>query len=153
MEKISKHLSLAECIHSDTANKLGISNIPTLAIKNNIKLLAEEVFEPIRERFNEPIYVSSVYRCRQLNNALKGSVTSQHCLGEAMDIDMGDGNNPSNKDIFDYIKENLDFDQLIWEFGNKKNPSWVHVSYSRNGNRKQILKAVKVSNRTHYQIF
>jgi zinc D-Ala-D-Ala carboxypeptidase len=150
--QISKHLSLKECTYSATAEKMGIAN--NNLTKNhieNLKLLAEKVFEPIREHFDMPIKVSSVYRGFNLNQAIKGSITSQHCNGQAMDIDMSGVEGISNKDIFNYIKQNLDFDQLIWEFGNSKEPDWVHVSYTNDKNRKQILKAKKVNGKTQYE--
>jgi len=148
--QISKHLSLAEATHSDMADQLKIvNNNPNLSVISNMKLLAEKVFEPIREHFNVPIYVSSMYRGLPLNQAVKGSITSQHCSGQAMDIDMGDKGKPSNKEIFDYIKKNLVFDQLLNEF----DYSWIHVSYSDKKNRKQILKATKVNGKTVYETF
>lgn len=151
--QISKHLTFEECTQSDTANILGIvNNNPNQSVVENMKLLAEKVFEPIREHFKTPIYLSSMYRGLVLNQAIGGALTSQHCSGQAMDIDMGDKGKPSNKEIFDYIKKNLVFDQLIWEMGNDKNPSWVHVSYSKTHNRKQILKAKKNElGKTHYE--
>jgi hypothetical protein len=153
--QISKHLTLDECTHSDTAVKLGIvNNNPTLDAIDNMKLLAEKVFEPIREHFKVPIYVSSVYRGIPLNVAIGGSKTSQHVAGQAMDIDMGDKGKPSNFEIFQYIKKNLVFDQLIWELGTDKNPSWVHVSFSKTHNRKQVLKAKKNQlGKTFYENF
>ena len=151
--QISKHLTFEECTHSDTADKLGIvNNNPNQSVVENMKLLAEKVFEPIREHFKAPINVSSMYRGLVLNNAIKGSITSQHCAGQAMDIDMGDKGKPSNFEIFQYIKKNLKFDQLIYEFGTDKNPAWVHVSYSSTKNRGQVLKARKnKSNKTVYE--
>ena len=153
--QISKHLTFEECTHSDTADKLGIvNNNPNLDTIENMKLLAEKVFEPIREHFNTPIHVSSVFRGIPLNVAIGGSKTSQHCGGQAMDIDMGDKGKPSNFEIFQFIKKNLIFDQLIWELGNDKNPSWVHVSYSNLKNRKQVLKARKNElGKTYYENF
>jgi len=153
--QISKHLTFEECTQSDTANKLGIrNNNPNDDVVENMKLLAENVFEPIREHFKTPIYISSMYRGLVLNQAIGGSLTSQHCSGQAMDIDMGDKGKPSNFEIFQYIKKNLDFDQLIYEFGTSKNPAWVHVSYSKTKNRKQVLKARKnESNKTVYENF
>lgn len=149
--QISKHLSFEECTHSDTADKLGIvNNNPNQSVVENMKLLAEKVFEPIREHFNVPIHVSSVYRGLVLNNAIKGSITSQHCSGQAMDIDMGDKGKPSNKEIFDYIKANLVWDQLLAEFPEKGKLSWVHVSYSNKHNRKQILIGKKINGKTVY---
>lgn len=151
--QISKHLSFEECTHSDTADKLGIvNNNPNLSVIENMKILANKVFEPIREHFNEPIYVSSVYRGLNLNNAIHGAITSQHCSGQAMDINMKDSK-ITNAILFHWIKDNLVFDQLIWEFGTKTNPDWVHVSYSKEKNRKQVLKGIKVKGKTHYENF
>ena len=144
--QISKHLTLEECTRSATADKLGIvNNNPNQSVIDNMKLLAEKVFEPIRSNFKQPIPVSSVYRGLNLNQAIKGSITSQHCAGQAMDIDMGDKGKPSNFEIFQFIKKNLKFDQLIWEFGSAENPSWVHVSYTNGKNSQQVLKARKNS--------
>lgn len=140
--QISKHLTFEECTKSETADKLGIvNNNPNLSVIANMKKLAEKVFEPIREHFKTPIYVSSMYRGLPLNNAIGGSLTSQHCAGQAMDIDMGAKGKPSNSQIFFYVKDNLKFDQLIWEFGNDKEPDWIHISFNEGKNRGQILKA------------
>jgi len=148
--QLSKNLSLAEVIRSETAKRKGISNMPTEAHIENFKLLAEKVFQPIREHFGVPIHISSGYRSAALNTAIKGSGSSQHCSGEAIDIDM-DGTSITNAQIFNYIKENLEFDQLIWEFGTDANPDWVHVSYESTGKqRKMMLKAVKKGNGTQY---
>ena len=148
--QLSEHLSLAEIMRSETAKRKGISNMPTEEHLENFKLLAEKVFEPIREHFGVPIHISSGYRSKALNTAIKGSLSSQHCTGEAIDIDM-DGTSITNAQVFNYIKDNLNFDQLIWEFGTDKNPDWVHVSYESNGKqRKQMLKALKVNGKTSY---
>ena len=146
--KLSTHLDLSEVIRSDSAKRNGISNMPTPEHIENFKLLAEKIFEPIREHFGVPIRISSGYRSKELNAKIGGSSTSQHCKGQALDID-NDGTTITNKQIFDYIKDNLPFDQLIWEFGNEDNPDWVHVSYVPNG-RKQILKAFKMNGATKY---
>ena len=149
--KISQHLSLSEVTRSETAKRKGISNTPTAEHLDNFKLLAEKVFEPIRAHFGVPIHISSGYRSKELNDAIGGSQTSQHSKGQAIDIDMdGSTNGVTNKMIFDFIKDKLDFDQLIWEFGTDKNPDWVHVSYSKAGNRKQKLKAVRSGAKTTY---
>jgi len=148
--QLSKHLSLAEMIISESAKIKKINNYPSNAIISNMELLAKNIFEPIREHFNAPIYISSGYRSVKLNESIGGSSSSQHCKGEAIDIDM-DGTNIKNEEIFNYIKDNLDFDQLIWEFGTKSNPDWVHVSYKSNGKqRKEILKASKVKGKSVY---
>jgi zinc D-Ala-D-Ala carboxypeptidase len=148
--QLSKNLVLAEVIRSETAKRKGISNMPTPEHIENFKKLAENVFQPIRDHFGVPIHISSGYRSKALNKAIGGSLTSQHCQGEAIDIDM-DGTSITNKQIFDFIKDNLVFDQMIWEFGTDKNPDWVHVSYESTGKqRKQILKAVKIKGKTSY---
>ncbi len=151
MTQISKHLTLEELTYSETAIKLGIVNVPNQLQTENLKTLALKVFEPVREHFGVPIHISSGYRIMNLNQAIKGSITSQHCRGEAIDIDMK-GDKVSNAQIFHWIKDNLKYDQLIWEFGDKKNPDWVHVSYCSE-NRKQTLRAVKVNGKTKYEKF
>jgi len=150
---LSKNLSLAEMISSESAKRNGIKNEPTAEHLENMKKLAVNVFQPIRDHFNVPIHISSGYRSLALNKAIKGSLSSQHCSGEAMDIDM-DGTDITNVKIFNYIKDNLVFDQLIWEFGTDKNPDWVHVSYESKGKqRKQVLKAIKKNGKTAYTIY
>jgi zinc D-Ala-D-Ala carboxypeptidase len=151
MTSISKHITLAEAIKSQTAVRKGIDNTPTEEHLVNMKHIAENVFEPIREYFKVPIGISSFYRGPKLNKAIGGSKTSQHVNGEAMDIDADIFGKITNMQIFNYIKDNLLFDQLIFEFGTKDNPDWVHVSLKRNGpNRKQILRAVKQGTKTVY---
>jgi zinc D-Ala-D-Ala carboxypeptidase len=148
--QLSKNLALAEVTRSETAKRRGISNMPTPEHIENFKKLAENIFQPIRDHFGAPIHLSSGYRSAALNKAVGGSSSSQHCKGEAIDIDM-DGTAITNKQIFDFIKANLNFDQLIWEFGTDANPDWVHVSYNSDGaQRKQILKAVKAGGATKY---
>ena len=149
--KLSNNLELVEVTRSETAKRKGIINEPTSEHLINLKELANKVFQPIREHFKAPIFISSGYRSKALNKAIGGSSSSsQHCKGEAIDIDMdGSSSGVTNADVFNFIKTNLDFDQLIWEFGTANNPNWVHVSYSTN-NRKQILKAVKTNGKTSY---
>jgi hypothetical protein len=150
---LSKNLSLAEMISSESAKRNGIKNEPTAEHLENMKKLAVNVFQPIRDHFNVPIHISSGYRSLALNKAIKGSLSSQHLLGQAIDIDM-DGTDVTNAKIFNYIKDNLVFDQLIWEFGTDKNPDWVHVSYESKGKqRKQVLKAIKKNGKTAYTIY
>ena len=157
--KLSEHLDLAEVTRSETAKRKGISNMPPPEHIENFKLLAERVFQPIRDHFGVPIRISSGYRSAALNKAIGGAgktvngvyiPASQHCTGEAIDIDM-DGTTVTNASIFNYIKDNLEFDQLIWEFGTDTNPDWVHVSYESTGKqRKQILRAIKQGGKTAY---
>ena len=153
--KLSEHLDLSEVIRSESAKRNGISNMPIEQHIANFKLLAEKVFEPLRNYFRCPIHISSGYRSVELNRAVKGSATSQHCTGEAIDIDMdGTPNGVTNKMVFNYIKDNLEFDQLIWEFGTNENPDWVHVSYESTGKqRKQVLKAIRINGSTQYKTY
>lgn len=151
-DKICKYLTIGEVIRSESAKRNGISNMPTAEHLENMKALGTNVFDKVREHIGKPIGLSSGYRSEALNNAIKGSSkTSQHCKGEAVDIDADIHGGTTNKEIFDFIRHNLDFDQLIWEFGNDNQPDWVHVSYKRSGsNRKSILKAVRVNGEPKY---
>jgi len=140
MENISPHITYAEAIHSDTAKRLGISNIPDEKQLLRMQDLATRIFEPIRAHFGVPIYISSFFRSSALNRALKGAKMSQHMLGEAMDIDAEKYGKITNKQIFEFIRDNLEFDQLLWEFGTEIEPDWVHISFTTNKpNRKQVL--------------
>lgn len=148
--QLSKNLSLAEMTRSESAKRAGINNNATKAHIDNMELLAKNVFQPIRDHFKRPIHISSGYRSIELNRIIKGSLSSQHMSGEAIDIDM-DNTEITNAQVFNFIKDNLNFDQLIWEFGTDKNPDWVHVSYESTGKqRKQILKALKRNGKTVY---
>lgn len=147
--KLSKNLSLAEVTKSNTAARLGIDNQPKGIYVDNLKVLAENVFQPIRDNFKKPIFVSSGFRSHSLNKAIGGAgyyesgryiPKSQHCYGQAIDIDQDAVGKPSNADVFWYIYDQLDFDQLIWERGDDENPAWVHVSYVEGKNRKQVLR-------------
>jgi len=139
MKRISKHISYKEAVGSNYAKQKGIKNKPNEEQVENMKLLAEEVFEPLREWVDAPIKVNSMFRSKELNSAIKGSLKSSHLNGEAMDITSMGGK--SNLEMFHYIKDNLCFDQLIWEFG--KEPKWLHVSYNKDNNRKQVLVTKK----------
>jgi zinc D-Ala-D-Ala carboxypeptidase len=151
--KLSKNLKLSEAVKSITAERLGIDNTPNDQEINNLKSIAENIFQPIRDHFGVPIGISSGFRCKKLNAAIGGSKTSQHMSGSALDIDADMYGKITNKQVFDYIRENLDFDQLIWEFGNDENPSWVHVSYQHNDeNRKRVLKAYRLNGETRYKV-
>jgi hypothetical protein len=152
MNKISKHISYKEGVYSTTAKRLGIDNTPDAYALQNMELLAEKVFEPLREYVNGPIAINSFYRSPELNQAIGGSSKSQHCEGRAIDIDDTYGY-MSNKEMYEYIKNNLDFDQIIWEFGTDDNPDWVHVSYvDHDFNRQRCLKAYKEDGKTKYKI-
>ena len=150
---ISKNISYKEATHSTTAKRLGIDNTPNAEQFSNMVYVAENVFQPIREHFGVPIYISSFFRSEALNTAIRGSVSSTHMKGEAMDLDADVYGGVTNAEIFNYIKDNLEFDQLIWEFGTDDEPSWVHVSLSKLTNRNQVLKAIKVNGKTKYEFY
>jgi len=150
---ISKHISYKEGTNSVTAIRRGIDNTPNDEQLDNMVLLAEKVFEPLREWVGGPIKINSFFRCPKLNKAIGGSSKSQHCHGQAIDIDDTYGK-VANSEMYHYIKKNLDFDQMIWEFGDDDNPAWVHVSYvSEDDNRRRCLRASKDdNNKTVYSI-
>lgn len=138
--KISKHITLAEAIKSQQAIRLKISNVPTTEDLEAMKYIAEQIFEPLREHFGKPIAISSFYRSEAVNKAI-GAMTSQHLTGEAMDIDAQIFGGLTNKEVFDWIKANCKFDQLIWEGGTINEPDWVHVSLTKKrANRMQCLR-------------
>ena len=149
---ISKHISYKEGVYSITAIRKGIDNTP-----NNDQLLkmvsvAEEVFEPLRAYVGGPIKINSFFRCPELNTAIGGSSKSQHCKGQAIDIDDTFGR-MTNAEMYNFIKDNLEFDQMIWEFGDDNNPDWVHISYvSEEGNRNRCLKAYRENGKTKYMV-
>ena len=152
MEKISNHISFKEGIKSNTATRLGINNTPNDYQISNMVNIAINLFEPLREYVGGPIKINSFFRCENLNRAIGGSSRSQHCEGRAIDLDDTFGHK-TNAEMFNYIKDNLDFDQLIWEFGNNNNPDWVHVSFiSLDENRGRVMKAVKENGKTSYQL-
>jgi len=149
---ISKHISNKESVYSRTALRLDIDNTPTQEHKNNMVKLAEEVFEPLRAYVGGPVKINSFYRSPDLNKAIGGSSKSQHCHGQAIDIDDTYGR-MTNAEMFQFIRENLDYDQMIWEFGNDDNPDWVHVSYvSPKENRQRCLLAYKDEGKTKYAV-
>jgi hypothetical protein len=142
MDNISTHITYLEATRTST----GLPNDPNAEQIESMVLAANRVFEPVRRFINAPIIVSSFFRSLKVNVAVGGSATSQHVKGEAIDMKR----TGQNSKIFEYIKNKLTFDQLIWEFGTDTEPAWVHVSYKRNGNRMQVLKAVKVNGKTKY---
>ena len=152
MENISKHISYKEATRSNTAIRRGIDNIPDVEELENMKLIAEKVFEPLRKWVGGPIKINSFYRSPELNVAIGGSKKSQHCHGQAIDIDDTYGHR-SNAAMFKHIRYNMDYDQIIWEFGDDKNPAWVHVSYvSEEKNRHRCLQAYKENGKTKYKV-
>jgi len=141
--KLSKNLSLREVTKSNTATRHGIDNLPTKEHISNLKIVAKEVFQSIREHFNVPVGVSSGYRSELLNIAIGGSSTSHHCKGMALDLDADIYGGVTNRDIFLFVLENLEFTQLIWEYGDDQEPAWVHVGYDSNNLKKEVLKIAR----------
>ena len=144
--KLTENLTLLEATKSNTAIRVGIDNTPPPAIVERMVETAEKIFQPLRDALG-PIRISSFYRSPDLNRAIGGSKTSQHCKGEAIDMQ---GILASNKILFNSACDLEDYDQIIWEFGTLEEPDWVHVSYSKTHNRKQILRATKIGKRTAY---
>jgi zinc D-Ala-D-Ala carboxypeptidase len=148
-EEISKYLTYKEAVRTDVRN---VANIPTADQLSAMRYVARRIFDPVREHVGSPLFASSFFRSGAVNRAIGGSSSSQHCKGEAIDIDCDMYGKGTNKQVFEYIRDNLVWDQMIWEFGTEENPSWVHVSLRRdNHNRKQILRAVKRNGKTVYE--
>ena len=152
MERISEHISYKEGTRSVTALRLGIGNTPDTYQFTNMQVVAENIFEPLRKWVRGPIKINSFLRVPDLNKAIGGSESSQHCQGRAIDIDDSYGHK-TNAEMFEYIKKHLDFDQMIWEFGDDNNPDWVHVSYvSPDRNRGRCLRAERIDGKTQYRV-
>lgn len=152
MERISEHISYKEGTRSITALRLGIDNTPDTYQFTNMQVVAENIFEPLRKWVRGPIKINSFLRVPDLNKAIGGSESSQHCQGRAIDIDDRYGHK-TNAEMFEYIKKHLDFDQMIWEFGDDNNPDWVHVSYvSPDRNRGRCLRAERIDGKTQYRV-
>jgi len=152
MENISKHISYKEATRSLTAIRLGLENKPNEYELSNMIGVAENIFEPLRKWVNDPIKVNSFFRSIELNKAIGGSSRSQHCQGRAIDIDDTYGH-ATNAEMFNWIKENLNFDQMIWEFGTDENPDWVHISWvSEDQNRNRCLRAERIDGKTTYRV-
>jgi zinc D-Ala-D-Ala carboxypeptidase len=151
--KLSNNLTLVEATKSNTAIRRGIDNTPTDAHIENLKYLAQKVFQPLRENFGSAIYVSSGYRSKELNEAIGGSQRSFHSHGMALDLDQdGKSYAVSNADIFYYIKDNLPFSELIWEFGDEDKPDWVHVAIAKGREDEKNAKiAYRENGKTKYK--
>lgn len=150
--KLSDNLYLKEVTKSATAIRHGIDNEPTIEHLINLKAIANKIFQPVREKLGVPLAVTSGYRSEALNKKIGGSTTSQHCKGEALDLDADVYGKTTNAEVFYYILNHLDFDQLIWEFGDEENPAWVHVSYTtERRNRGEVLVAYKYNGKTKYK--
>jgi len=151
--QLSENFSLLELTKSQTATRKGIDNAPSPEHQENLKLLCTHILQPVRDRFERIVSVSSGYRSEELCTAIGSKITSQHAKGQAADFEIY---GLSNKELADWINENLYYDQLILEYWKEEDPSsgWVHCSYNVNVNRKQYLKAYKENGKTKYeQIF
>ncbi len=155
MDRISEHISYKEATKSYTAVKYGIdNNVYCYCIEDNMKRVAQRIFEPLRSYYGRPIGIASFYRSKKLNKRIGGSKNSQHLFGEAVDLDADMYGFINNSQIFNYIYRNLDYDQLVWEHGNEEEPDWVHVSYvSTEDNRNEALVAYKKGNKTKYRYY
>ena len=155
--KLSKHLSLKEVTYSATAIKHGINNEPNIGQLQVLKEMASRVFEPSRKFVGAPLKVTSGFRSKELNKKIGGSLSSDHCISDhataALDLDCDVYGGKTNAELFHYIKDKLNFKQLIWEFGDEDQPNWVHVSYSINDhfNKREVLVAKRIAGRTVYE--
>ena len=151
--KLSENFSLLELTKSQTATRKGIDNAPSPEHQENLKLLCAHILQPVRDRFERVVSVSSGYRSEELCLAIGSKITSQHAKGQAADFEIY---GLSNGELANYIKENLDYDQLILEYWTPENPNsgWIHCSFNSEGNRKEYLRAYKNEGKTKYeQIF
>lgn len=148
---LTKNFTLEELTNSSTAKRLGIDNIPNNEQVENLRTLCEKVLQPIREKYGKPIIVSSGFRCEKLNKAVGGSPTSEHRYGMAADFHSVSDTLSDNKALWDLIRTmNLNFGQLIYEYGNDAGPDWIHISYNEKNNRKQILRCKSVKGKASY---
>ena len=148
---LSKSFTLNELTKSQEATRLGIDNTPNEEHILNLKLLCENILQPIRDFYGMPVSVSSGYRSAALCEAIGSSSKSQHTKGQAADFEIF---GVANKDLADFVVKNLDYDQCILEFWNENEPNsgWVHCSFNASGNRKQFLKAEKLNGRVVYTV-
>lgn len=152
--KLSNNLSVKEVTKSNTAKRCGISNEPTIEHLENLKAIALNIFQPARNYFKKPIFVSSGYRSEALNEKIGGSTKSQHSKGQALDLNAHIFGGLTNQQLFKFISDHTNFDQLIWEFGTDEEPDWVHVSYVNDReNRGERLVAYKKEGKTKYKHF
>jgi hypothetical protein len=143
--KLTDNFYLSEFTHSDVANHLGLDNNPEDWQLINIRNICTHVLQPARDFLKDAIYINSGLRSEALNKAIAGAKNSQHMKGQAADIKCYD-----NASLFNFIKNKLTFDQLIWEFGNDSHPKWIHVSYKGIGNRKEVLRAIHEDGKIKY---
>lgn len=143
--KLTKNFTLKEMTKSESAARLGIHNVPNEEDVDALKLLCENVLQKVRDHYKKPVMVTSGYRSPDLCEAIGSSRKSQHTRGEAADFEI---NGIDNKELAKWISENLDFDQVILEYYDEENPNsgWIHCSYKKQDNRKNVLKTSRDSN-------
>jgi zinc D-Ala-D-Ala carboxypeptidase len=151
MDNISKHITYREATFSQTATNRGFDNTPEDSELENMQLVAEKIFEPCREFVGGPLFIHSFYRSLEVNAVIGGARYSQHCKGEAIDMDCQIFGGKTNVELFEFILNNLDFDQIIWESGTDEEPDWVHVSYKKSGNRHKVTKMEIVNGQKIYK--
>jgi len=152
--EISKYVSYNEVVRSNTALRKNIDNSPNAEQIERIIILCKKVFDPLREWVGGPVKINSVFRSKKLNDAIGGSKSSQHMANKGAAVDIDDVyKHKTNLEMFYYIKENLQFDQLIAEFPENGEPRWIHVSYNEGNNRNKILIAAKINKKTTYLLY
>jgi len=152
-KNISNNITYKEAIRSSIATRYGLDNTPNETELEAMELVADKVFQPVREHFDTAIFISSFFRAPEVNVKAGGSKTSSHPMGEAIDADADVYGEVTNREIFDYIKDNLEFDQLIWEYGTEEEPAWVHMSFRKEGNRNEILVVKRVNGEVKYSFY
>lgn len=153
--KVSDNVTLDEVTKNKTASQLGLDNTPTPEHLENLKLVLNNIFEPLRKGLgSNPIFISCGYRGAAVNAKTKGaSKTSYHCFGKALDLDADVFGKVTNSEIFYYIKDNLKYAELIWEYGTDKNPDWVHVAFDLGKNVKETLRVKSVNGKPKYEVW
>lgn len=152
--QLSDYLTLEMATRSHTAKKLGIPNKPNRIEIHNLKDLGFYIIDPVCDYFKIVPFFHAIYRHKDVNKHIPGaSINSQHCYGQAVDMDFDGFEKVTNNELFYYIAENLEFDQLIWELGDVENPAWVHCSYDNSENENKITLAVKEKGSTKYYHF
>lgn len=141
---LTTNFTLSELTHSDAAVAKGINNNAPVSIVANLEKLCTRVLQPARNTYGKPIKVTSGYRCQELNTLIDGAATSQHCKGQAADLQCAD-----NAQLFNIFRSQNNFDQLIWEFGNDNQPKWIHVSYAEIP-RGEVLRCGNVEGKRKY---
>jgi len=151
--KLSRNFSLSEFTKSNTATRLGIDNYPSAEHIHNLIDLCENVLQPLRDKLGVSIRITSGYRGKELNKAIGGSASSDHCKGKAADLEVWIDGEEDNAKLYHAVKSlDLNFYQMIWEFGDDEQPDWVHIAYRKDNPKKQCLKAYKIDGKTNYSL-